>query len=149
MLRFVLPALLLAVVAVAIAVTIAPMQALATPRGRLSRVAEEVDRIVIASSEIEPTDADKPRELTSADERRRFFDLLLLEPDVKEPCKCEGDVTFDFYRGDVLRVSLTLHHGERLRCEGRGADVLWQGDAVLTPEARKPLADRLTELEPK
>lgn len=56
-------------------------------------------------------------------------------------CHCCGEPTFEFYRGNLLAVSLGFHHGRSLRWnEG------WPGDADLTEESASYLVYRLAEL---
>ena len=46
-------------------------------------------------------------------------------------CMCCGEPTLEFYRGDVLVVSLGFHHGQSLRWPNGK----WAGDALLTQDS--------------
>lgn len=60
--------------------------------------------------------------------------------EVDGECKCCGDPTFEFYRGQNLLAMVSFHHGTHLRSrEG------WSGDAYLTDSSRDWLVNWLTE----
>ena len=139
-LRLLVPISILASLAAAVAlgVRLAPP---VDPTGRLRWLASECDRVVVA-----PSSEDESRiDLTTRADIDRFVDLLVLEPETRSPCKCIGDATIDFFRGPSLRLALTFHHGEGLRCRGSRAPRAWMWDAVVVPSARLPLARRLAE----
>lgn len=54
-------------------------------------------------------------------------------------CMCCGDPTLEFYRGDTLVASVSIHHGRSLRW--RNGD--WNGDGLLTEESAEFLVDWL------
>jgi hypothetical protein len=66
---------------------------------------------------------------------RAFLDLILLDEDESTtPCACCGTPTFELYRGNELVVSLSFHHGKKLRwMDG------WPADAKLTASSQRAL----------
>ena len=55
-------------------------------------------------------------------------------------CGCNGNIHFDFFRGEEKTASISFHHGRSLRwIEG------WPGDAMLTPKAAEFLCNWLAD----
>lgn len=44
-------------------------------------------------------------------------------------CRCCGDITFEFYRGDGLQTSFSVHHKSRIRIPGKGDRALSRNSA--------------------
>lgn len=57
--------------------------------------------------------------------------IRILDPgDKVTGCGCQGNPTFDFYKGSKLVTSVGFHHGHRIRA------MWWLGDGTLTEASR-------------
>ncbi len=57
------------------------------------------------------------------------------------PCSCCGDLTFDFYQGQKLHYSFSLHHGQSIRKDG-----FTLGDKKLSSLSQQKLKDWLDQI---
>ena len=66
-------------------------------------------------------------------------DLIeIQETDFSSRCECVGEVVFRFYKADTLAVQITLHHSSSIRFDE------WRGDAMLSKESRRKIANWLS-----
>ncbi len=54
-------------------------------------------------------------------------------------CMCCGEPTMEFFAGEKLAISLSMHHGVRLRWDG------WPGDAALLPKSGEAISEWLAK----
>jgi hypothetical protein len=140
----VLAVVLTAIIGLVIAAYLRQARAAPSPWGlpvelmeaRFESAAAGVDRIVVAGN----LGADKLDYPVLTFEGHREVQQFLSGIDIERPagpCACEGDWRLRFYKGDQHILTLSTHHGERLRWRLDR----WIGDAELTTEGKAWLAD--------
>ena len=102
-------------------------------------------RIILRTGGTCHRDRGSERELWRSNEPaevRRFLSLIgIKDRQSGSHCMCCGSATVELYRGEVLAMTVGMHHGQSLRW----ADGPWPGDAILTEDAATTLADWLAE----
>ncbi len=118
----------------AVTVALLVLSCAGAEEGRLKGALAGIDRLRIRSGGTCHRRIDEEKtlaEVTDPAEIRGFIEGIELKKHwligLTTVCMCCGDPSFEFYRGGKLAVTVSFHHGKRLRWrEG------WDGDADLT-----------------
>ena len=107
-----------------------------------------VDRLRIRSGGTCHRDAASEKTLAEVKDSREIGDFVdgieIDESKANFHCRCCGEPSFEFYRGESLVVTVGFHHGESLRWPDG-----WIGDARLRPKSATFIVDWLAKRQVK
>lgn len=101
----------------------------------LAYTVRNCDRMVIKPAPYSIANIQSTLELSGVETVRDFASIITFDKIDQMPCKCEGDVVFEFFDREKQIATVSYHHSSHLRW-WRGS---WKGDAYLTDEAKRTL----------